>query len=96
MIGRENRLGDGSRARVRHARANALPPEVPMIVLTATTGKLPALQQQSTRLLADVAAAAPHGRQMLVENAGHYIHHDRPDVVVEAITTVLAEARAQS
>jgi pimeloyl-ACP methyl ester carboxylesterase len=96
MIGRENRLAIGSRARVRHARANARPPDAPMIVLTATTGKLPALQQRSTSLLAGVAATAPHGRQILVENAGHYIHHDRPDAVVEAITTVLAEARAQS
>jgi pimeloyl-ACP methyl ester carboxylesterase len=93
MIGRENRLADGSRDLVRRARAQANPPDVPLIVLTATTGKLPALQSRSTALLAEVAAAAPRGRQILVENAGHYIHHDRPDAVVDAITTVLTEAR---
>jgi pimeloyl-ACP methyl ester carboxylesterase len=93
MIGRENRLADGSRDVVRRARAQAAPPDVPLIVLTATTGKLPALQSRSTALLAEVAAAAPRGRQVLVENAGHYIHHDQPEAVVDAVTTVLAEAR---
>src|SRR5262245_7305747 len=93
MIGRENRLADHSRDLVRRARAEGSMPDVPLIVLTATTGKLPALQERSTALLADVSAHAPSGRQVLVENAGHYIHHDRPDAVVDAITTVLAEAR---
>jgi pimeloyl-ACP methyl ester carboxylesterase len=95
MIGRENRLADGSRHLVRRARAEASPPDVPLIVLTATTGKPPALLSRSTALLAEVAAAAPRGRQILVENAGHYIHHDRPDAVVDAITTVVAEIRNQ-
>jgi len=95
MIGRENRLADGSHDLVRTARAQASPPDVPLIVLTATTGKPPALLSRSTALLAEVAAAAPRGRQILVENAGHYIHHDRPDAVVDAITTVVAEIRNQ-
>jgi pimeloyl-ACP methyl ester carboxylesterase len=53
------------------------------------------LLSRSTTLLAEVAAAAPRGRQIRVENAGHYIHHDRPDAVVDAITTVVAEIRNQ-
>jgi len=93
MIGRENRLADGSRDLVRRARAQASPPDVPLIVLTATTGKPPALLSRSTTLLAEVAAAAPRGRQILVENGGHYIHHDRPEAVVDAVATILNELR---
>ena len=93
MIGKENRLGPTSVSFVRDARARARPPQVPLIVLTATTGKPPALQLRSARLLAAVARAAPRGRQIMVENSGHYIHHDRPGVVVEAIADVLAMVR---
>lgn len=96
MIGRENRLADRSRSQFRHLRAGARWPDVPVLVLTATSGKPTHLQQRSTELLAGVAAAAPGGRQILVERSGHYIHHDRPDAVVEAIGTVLAEARTHA
>jgi pimeloyl-ACP methyl ester carboxylesterase len=51
------------------------------------------LLSRSTALLAEVAAAAPRGRQILVENAGHYIHHDRPDAVVDAVSTIRSEIR---
>jgi pimeloyl-ACP methyl ester carboxylesterase len=93
MIGRENRLADRSTGLVRRLRAEARWPDVPVIVLTATTGKPARLQQRATELHARVAAAAPRGRQILVERSGHYIHHDRPDAVVEAIAAVLTEIR---
>jgi pimeloyl-ACP methyl ester carboxylesterase len=93
MIGKENRLAQTSVALVRTARATSRAVDVPLIVLVATTGKPRALQDQSAHLLAAVAAAAPRGRQILVENAGHYIHHDRPDAVGEAIAAVLAKVR---
>jgi pimeloyl-ACP methyl ester carboxylesterase len=96
MIGRENRLANRSCSLVRRLRAGARCPDVPILVLTATTGKPAPLQRRATELLAGVAAAAPRGRQILVERSGHYIHHDRPDAVIEAIGTVLAEARAHA
>src|SRR5262249_28495480 len=95
MIGRENRLAARRAGRVRRLRAGAVWPAVPLTVLTATTGKPAALQRRATDLHAEVASAAPRGRQILVDGSGHYIHHDRPDAVVEAIATIVAEARRQ-
>jgi pimeloyl-ACP methyl ester carboxylesterase len=93
MIGRENRLAETNIEHVRRARANARPPDVPLLVLIATKGKPPALQRHSAALLASVAAGAPRGRHILVENSRHYIHHDRPDVVLDAIEAVLTDVR---
>jgi pimeloyl-ACP methyl ester carboxylesterase len=95
MIGKENRLAETNIEHIRRARAGARQPDVPLVVLTATKGKPPALQRRSAILLASVADDAPRGRQILVENSGHYIHHDQPDVVVDAIAAVLAEVRGQ-
>lgn len=87
MIGRENRLGLGSVRAVRAARASVSPPEVPVVVLTATTGKRPDLQRRAQERHATL------GRQIIVDGAGHYIHHDRPQAVVDAIAAVLSQAR---
>jgi pimeloyl-ACP methyl ester carboxylesterase len=96
MIGRENRLAGRSHRFFRHARAQTNLPDVPAVVLTATTGKPPALQRRSAELLAAVAAALPGGRNIVVEGSGHYIHHDRPDAVVAAIAAVLADLPSRS
>jgi pimeloyl-ACP methyl ester carboxylesterase len=96
MIGRENRMANRSHPALRRARAQAQWPDVPAIVLIATTGKPPAMQRRSTELLTDVAAAMPHGRGVMVEGSGHYIHHDQPDAVVAAIADVLGADRRLS
>ena len=93
MIGRENRLLDRNLDLVRRARSHGKAPNVPAAVLAATRGKPKALQEKATSLYADVAAALPRGRLILVEDSGHYVHHDRPAVVVDAIAAVLAEIR---
>ena len=36
------------------------------------------------RNLQDVAAYFPDGEALLVDGAGHWVHHDRPELVVEA------------
>ena len=35
------------------------------------------------------------GRQQVVENAGHFIHHDQPQIVVDAVRRVVEEARTR-
>jgi pimeloyl-ACP methyl ester carboxylesterase len=95
MIGRENRLGERSLRLLRQARAEANPVNVPAVVLISTSGKPPALQRRSAELLGEMAAALPHGRPIVVEGSGHYIHHDRPDAVVAGIETVCASARSE-
>jgi pimeloyl-ACP methyl ester carboxylesterase len=44
------------------------------------------LQEQLVRL-------SPQGQQVIAENSHHYVHHDQPEVVVEAIRGMVDSAR---
>jgi pimeloyl-ACP methyl ester carboxylesterase len=60
---------------------------VPTIVLSRTralNGETPASQALAENLQEDIAAAFPAARHMRVDESGHYIQRDRPDVVVAA------------
>ncbi len=87
MIVTENRLGDTSRPWMRPLRARAAVPDVPVVVLAGTT-KPDWLREQALGLHRAVARSAPRGQYVEVD-AGHYIHHDRPDAVVDAVDRVL-------
>ena len=45
---------------------------------------------------ADLAALVPDGRLIVVEESGHIIHEDQPEVVVQAITDVVNAVRPRS
>jgi pimeloyl-ACP methyl ester carboxylesterase len=79
---------------LRQASAAFSPPDVPLVVLSATRG-VPPLRRRWTLLQAGVAAAAPTGRgkHIVVADARHAIHHDRPDLVAAAVLEVVEEAR---
>ena len=80
----------------------------PLIVLSASKGpppdelKLMGLDaQQAERLAAvkrmlqkDMATWSSNSRQVFVEDAGHYIQLDRPDVVIDAVREVVRRARS--
>ncbi len=60
---------------------------VPTIVLSRTRalhGETPASQATAMNLQEEIAAAFPAARHVRVDDSGHYIHRDRPDVVVAA------------
>jgi pimeloyl-ACP methyl ester carboxylesterase len=60
---------------------------VPTIVLSRTralNGETPASQVQSETQQDEIAAAFPSARHVRVDNSGHYIQRDRPEVVVAA------------
>ena len=40
-----------------------------------------------------LVALIPGGKHVFVEDAGHMLHHDRPDVVIEAVLEIIREAR---
>jgi pimeloyl-ACP methyl ester carboxylesterase len=81
-------------AAVRELRAAATPfPDVPVVVLSAARGFPGRFRAGWTRLQAGLAAAAPGGRHVVVDGAGHNIPRDRPDVVAEAILAVAAQVR---
>ena len=72
-------------------------PEVPTACARSRryTASVRARREASTlRLMQDVLAAlSPRGRVVVVEDSGHGIQLDRPDVVIAAIYQVLASTR---
>jgi len=77
------------------AASAAQPSTVPLVVLSATRGSPPRLREHWTKLQAEIVAAAgaDRGRHLVVAEAGHTIHHDRPDLVAEVILEVVDEIR---
>lgn len=72
-------------------RADAVWPEMPVVVLTATKER----PEDSTRVVLPVheeVAALTGGRHVVVPDAGHYIHVDRPDLVIDTIREVAERA----
>ncbi len=60
---------------------------VPTIVLSRTRalhGETPASQALAEKLQEEIAAAFPAARHVRVDDSGHYIQRDRPDVVIAA------------
>jgi pimeloyl-ACP methyl ester carboxylesterase len=86
MIPKENRLGGSCDQVVRAIRSRTTPPALPMRILTASSGKPPELQRHHVALADRTARSWPGGTHVPVPNSGHYVHHDRPDVVVQAVT----------
>ena len=94
----EARVFDESCQQVRSARRPL--DNVRLTVLTRSKAEkwpsaIPAETAESIwlDLQRDLAAAVPDSQHMIVENAGHFIHLDQPDVVVEAIQRQLRALR---
>jgi pimeloyl-ACP methyl ester carboxylesterase len=71
--------------------------DVPLVVLTARHGTYPygwpreALDAVRVPMQGKLAGLTPQGRQIIVDDTGHEIQRDRPDLVVEAIRHVIAQ-----
>ncbi len=77
---------------------------IPIIVLThAASARAPDETQQQrdakNRLWIDlhnqIAAMSTRGKRLTVENAGHYVQMDAPQVVIESILEVLRDSRGE-
>jgi pimeloyl-ACP methyl ester carboxylesterase len=70
-------------------RAVAQWPQLPMVILTATKGRPP---EYTPLVLAaqDEVASVTGARHTVVPDSGHYVHIDRPDLVVDAVRDVAA------
>ncbi len=75
-------------------------PDIPLIVLHSGTFTRPtgwpvrALEQSFIEGQKDLASRTPQGKRVVVEGSGHYIQHDHPELVIEAISEVVERARA--
>jgi mycothiol synthase len=87
--------GDYTASRSQIKTAPPLP-DVPLVVLTARHGDYPygwpraALDAIRVRLQGEIVRLVSDGQQHLVEQTGHAIHQDRPEIVVAAIQAVIA------
>ncbi|ONI69440.1 hypothetical protein BWI15_22945 [Kribbella sp. ALI-6-A] len=70
-------------------RAQSVWPQVPVVVLTATKGK-PAPVLEPMMAVQNELVAAANGRHVVVPDAGHDLHVDRPDLVIQAVRDVAA------
>jgi pimeloyl-ACP methyl ester carboxylesterase len=94
---------DLSFMQMREARASLRFPLMPLIVFShgrsADPSERPAgwpiadEERVWRELHAEIARMAPNGRHVIAEASGHDIHLEQPELVVEAIRTVVAAAR---
>jgi pimeloyl-ACP methyl ester carboxylesterase len=94
----ETRVEDGEESG-RQVRSAGDLPDVPVTILAGMAGAAapqgwPDLDPEVHEIERQIATALPQGQFIAVEDAGHYIHRDRPDAVVEAILAVLDRTRA--
>jgi hypothetical protein len=67
-------------------------PDKPSADLPADLAK--PTNQAWEKMQEELAHLSKRGTQTIAKNSGHYIQMDRPDLVVEAVRTVLDQARA--
>jgi pimeloyl-ACP methyl ester carboxylesterase len=78
------------------ANAGSLP-EVPTVVLTAYNGTTSFSTEQKALWLAshdELTHEAPHIEHIVLKESGHFIQHDHPQIVIDAIRSVIRQSRA--
>jgi len=87
----ENQLFTGCIPVLERIRATTALPDVPLTVLSATTGMPAGQRERFTALHADLAATVPGSTHVVLPATGHPIPQERPERVAEAITLVLTD-----
>jgi pimeloyl-ACP methyl ester carboxylesterase len=95
MVRDEGRLAVRSAPLARAARTSSALPDVPLVVLSATTGLPPRMRARVSAIHAQITASTRRGYQTIVDDAGHYIHHDQPETVITAIRAVIDASTAE-
>jgi len=92
-LGGEGKAIEQSKAQVR--AAGAFPP-IPLVVLSAGGDwPQPNLRQAWLELQEELAHLSPHGSHLNAEQSGHYVYLDQPELVVDAIRTVVDRVRLE-
>jgi pimeloyl-ACP methyl ester carboxylesterase len=92
-------FGEGQALQESEAQVRVAPafPPVPLIVLSAGGDwPNPAMKQGWLTLQAELAQLSPHGQHRIVEQSGHFIQLDHPQLVIEAIRDVVMQVRAET
>jgi pimeloyl-ACP methyl ester carboxylesterase len=88
----EEKECDEYEPRARELRGICPTLTIPMVVLSATNGIPAAIRTKFTELQADVAAASG-GEHVIVPDSGHYIHREKPQVVIDAVRRTVDRVR---
>lgn len=99
-LGRNSRWGGAAElAGLDQSLARSQMPDLgdlPLTVITGGPGEHPQRQRwypEWTRLQAEMAATSTRSHQVLAPDAGHHVHRDEPDLVVDAILAAQRAAR---
>jgi pimeloyl-ACP methyl ester carboxylesterase len=83
VVNQESRALEATSQQLRDAPAF---PAVPLVVVTATRHRPAVIPESEWQALQkDLVTLSPEGRQILAEKSGHFVHHDQPELVVQAI-----------
>jgi pimeloyl-ACP methyl ester carboxylesterase len=72
----------------RTALAMPIPPEVPLLVLSASSANEAEIRERDSWI-----QQSPSGRHIRIEESGHWLQLERPDVVIAAIQELVGWAR---
>ena len=93
---------NGSAAQVRAANWHS---DIPLVVLTRGSASFnpndydvpsvaPKFEQIRLELQKELVGRSSRGKQIIAEKSGHYIQHDQPELVIDAIRRVMEEVTA--
>jgi len=71
-------------------------PDIPLVVLTAEKSSLfetPDMRKHWLQFQRDLAGMSAKSTHIIVEGSSHFIHQDRPELVIQAIKDVIKEIR---
>lgn len=91
----EDALLVASRPAARALRAGTALPDIPVVVLSATTGMPAGMRARWTQLQGQIAAAASRGEHVVVPDSEHHIHASQPAAVTRAILAVVDQVRRE-
>jgi len=91
MVRDEHQLIFGSLPAIRRLRAESTLPDVPLAVLSATTGSPREQREIWTSYHAILAASVPRGRHIVLADTSHAINQERPAEIAAAVTEMIKE-----
>jgi pimeloyl-ACP methyl ester carboxylesterase len=91
MVRDEFQLVADSLEEIRQRRRQAPLPNVPIVVLSATTGQPPREREAWTNFHAELAASVPRGEHIVLSDTSHAVNQERPAEVTNVILRVIED-----
>jgi len=91
MLRDEDRLFTTALPYIRRIRATSALPDVPIVVLSATKGLPKGIRGRWTNLQANLTETS--GQHLIVQDTGHAIHQERPELVTTTVIDVVQHIR---